>query len=250
MKDKIIVVTGASSGIGWATAEVFSQHGAKLILCGRRKEKLELLASKLKTKSLLLTYDVRDRRAVFEALENLPKEWENVDVLINNAGNAHGFDPVQTASLEDWDAMIDGNVKGLMYVTKALLPQMIKAKKGHIVNLGSIAGKEVYPNGSVYCSSKFAVDAFTQGLRLDLNKDGIKVGAIHPGLVKTEFSKVRFKGDGDRANKVYAGIEALSAQDVANAILYMVQVPSCVNVADLVLLPTRQANAYVSNRKS
>jgi len=250
MKDKIIVVTGASSGIGWATAEVFSQHGAKLILCGRRKEKLELLASKLKTKSLLLTFDVRDRGAVFEALENLPKEWENVDVLINNAGNAHGFDPVQTASLEDWDAMIDGNVKGLMYVTKALLPQMIKAKKGHIINLGSIAGKEVYPNGSVYCSSKFAVDAFTQGLRLDLNKDGIKVGAIHPGLVKTEFSKVRFKGDGDRANKVYAGIEALSAQDVADAILYMVQVPSHVNVADLVLLPTRQANAYVSNRKS
>ena len=248
MKDKIIVVTGASSGIGWATAKVFSQHGAKLILCGRRKEKLELLASKLKTKSLLLTFDVRDRRAVFEALENLPKEWENVDVLINNAGNAHGFDPVQTASLEDWDAMIDGNVKGLMYVTKALLPQMIKAKKGHIINLGSIAGKEVYPNGSVYCSSKFAVDAFTQGLRLDLNKDGIKVGAIHPGLVETEFSKVRFKGDAI-ANSVYKGFKALQAKDIAEIIYFAVSRPPHVNIADLLVFPTAQANSVTVKKE-
>jgi len=145
--------------------------------------------------------------------------------------------------------MIDGNVKGLMYVTKALLPQMIESKKGHIINLGSIAGKEVYPNGSVYCSSKFAVDAFTQGLRIDLNKDGIKVGAIHPGLVQTEFSEIRFKGDQKRAAKVYEGIDALTAKDVADAILYMTKAPLHVNVADLVLLPTRQANAYISNRK-
>jgi len=249
MKDKIIVITGASSGIGWATAEAFSQEGAKLILCGRRKEKLELLASKLNSKTLILTFDVRDRKAVFEALENLPEDWKNIDVLINNAGNAHGLDPVQTANLEDWDAMIDGNVKGLMYVTKALLPQMIESKKGHIINLGSIAGKEVYPNGSVYCSSKFAVDAFTQGLRIDLNKDGIKVGAIHPGLVQTEFSEIRFKGDQKRAAKVYEGIDALTAKNVADAILYMTKAPLHVNVADLVLLPTRQANAYISNRK-
>jgi 3-hydroxy acid dehydrogenase / malonic semialdehyde reductase len=250
MKDKTILITGASSGIGWATAETFSKQGARLILCGRRKEKLQSLANQLNTKTHILTFDVRDRKAVFKTLENLPKEWENIDILVNNAGNAHGLDPVQTANIEDWDAMIDGNVKGLMYVTKALLPMMIKSKKGHIINLGSIAGKEVYPNGSVYCSSKFAVDAFTQGLRIDLNKEGIKVSAIHPGLVQTEFSEVRFKGDRTRADKVYEGIEALTAQDVADAILYMTQTPTQVNVADLVLLPTRQANAYISNRKS
>mgnify|MGYP001165595259 FL=1 len=249
MKNKIVVITGASSGIGWATAESFSKHGAKLILCGRRKEKLKELSLNLSTQSHILTFDVRDRKAVFDAFETLPDEWKNVDILINNAGNAHGLDPVQTATLDDWDAMIDGNVKGLMYVTKALLPKMIKNQKGHIVNLGSIAGKEVYPNGSVYCSSKFAVDAFTQGLRIDLNKDGIKVSAIHPGLVHTEFSEVRFKGNQERAAKVYEGIEALTAKDVADGILYMTQVPKHVNVADLVLLPTRQANAYISNRK-
>jgi NADP-dependent 3-hydroxy acid dehydrogenase YdfG len=250
MKDKTILITGASSGIGWASAEAFSKQGARLILCGRRKEKLESLAHQLKTETLILTFDVRDRKAVFETLDKLPKDWVNIDILINNAGNAHGLDPVQTANIEDWEAMIDGNVKGLMYVTKALLPGMIKSRKGHIINLGSIAGKEVYPNGSVYCSSKFAVDAFTQGLRIDLNKEGIKVGAIHPGLVQTEFSEVRFKGDRARAAKVYEGIQALSAQDVADAILYMAQTPDQVNVADLVLLPTRQANAYISNRES
>ncbi|MFQ3341425.1 MAG: 3-hydroxy acid dehydrogenase/malonic semialdehyde reductase [Flavobacteriaceae bacterium] len=248
MKNKIVLITGASSGIGWATAEAFAAQGAQLILCGRRKEKLEALAQKLAVKTYLLTFDVRDRKAVFNALEHLPIEWKNVDILINNAGNAHGLDPVQTANLDDWDAMIDGNVKGLMYVTKAILPNMLKIKKGHIINLGSIAGKEVYPNGNVYCSSKYAVDAFTQGLRIDLNSEGIKVSAIHPGLVHTEFSEVRFKGDQKRAEKVYHGIEALTAKNVADAILYMALAPAQVNIADLVLLPTRQANAYVSNR--
>ncbi|MEK9613161.1 MAG: SDR family NAD(P)-dependent oxidoreductase [Flavobacteriaceae bacterium] len=249
MDTKIVLITGASSGIGWATAERFAEQGAKLILCGRRKEKLEALAQKLDVETLLLTFDVRDRDAVFDVLGNLPKEWESVDVLINNAGNAHGLDPVQNASIDDWDAMIDGNVKGLMYVTKALLPKMIEAKKGQIINLGSIAGKEVYPNGSVYCSSKFAVDAFTQGLRIDLNPEGIRVGAIHPGLVQTEFSEVRFKGDLIRAENVYKGIDALLAEDVADAILYMANAPEKVNIADLVILPTRQANAYVNNRQ-
>lgn len=249
MKDKIILITGASSGIGWATAEAFSKRGAQLILCGRRKEKLEILARKLDVKTTILVFDVRDKKAVFNAIENLPKNWKKIDILINNAGNAHGLDPVQTAKLEDWDAMIDGNVKGLMYVTKAVLPNMLSAKKGHIINLGSIAGKEVYPNGSVYCSSKFAVDAFTQGLRIDLNSEGIRVGSVHPGLVDTEFSDVRFKGDHQRARKVYQGIDALSANDVADAILYMASAPEKVNVADLVLLPTRQANSYVSNRE-
>ena len=249
MKDKIILITGASSGIGWATAEAFSKRGAQLILCGRRKEKLEILARKLDVKTTILIFDIRNKKAVFDAIENLPENWKKIDVLINSAGNAHGLDPVQTAKLEDWDAMINGNVKGLMYVTKAVLPIMLSAKKGHIINLGSIAGKEVYPNGSVYCSSKFAVDAFTQGLRIDLNSEGIRVGSVHPGLVDTEFSEVRFKGDHQRARKVYQGIDALSANDVADAILYMASAPEKVNVADLVLLPTRQANSYVSNRE-
>ena len=250
MKNKIVLITGATSGIGWATAQTFAKAGARLILCGRRTEKLEALAKDVDTNTQLLAFDVRDKVAVFEAIESLPPDWKKIDILINNAGNAHGLDPVQTASLEDWEAMIDGNVKGLMYVTKAVLPQMIAAKKGQIINLGSIAGKEVYPNGSVYCSSKAAVDFFTRGLRIDLNPLGIRVGAIHPGLVETEFSEVRFKGDLDRAKKVYEGIEALTAEEVADAILYMADVPEKVTIADLVILPTRQANAYVNNRKA
>ena len=248
MKNKIALITGATSGIGWATAERLAEAGAQLILCGRRTEKLEALAKAVGGNPQLLTFDVRDKAAVFQAVDSLPNAWKSIDLLVNNAGNAHGLDPVQTASLEDWDAMIDGNVKGLMYVTKAVLPHMIAAKKGQIINLGSIAGKEVYPNGSVYCSSKAAVDFFTRGLRIDLNPLGIRVGAIHPGLVETEFSEVRFKGDQTRAKNVYEGIEALTAEEVADAIFYMAQVPEKVTIADLVILPTRQANAYVNNR--
>lgn len=248
MKNKIALITGATSGIGWATAERLAEAGVQLILCGRRTEKLEALAKAVGGNPQLLTFDVRDKAAVFQAVDSLPNAWKSIDLLVNNAGNAHGLDPVQTASLEDWDAMIDGNVKGLMYVTKAVLPHMIAAKKGQIINLGSIAGKEVYPNGSVYCSSKAAVDFFTRGLRIDLNPLGIRVGAIHPGLVETEFSEVRFKGDQTRAKNVYEGIEALTAEEVADAIFYMAQVPEKVTIADLVILPTRQANAYVNNR--
>lgn len=248
MKNKIALITGATSGIGWATAERLAEAGAQLILCGRRTEKLEALAKAVGGNPQLLTFDVRDKEAVFQAVDSLPNALKSIDLLVNNAGNAHGLDPVQTASLEDWDAMIDGNVKGLMYVTKAVLPHMIAAKKGQIINLGSIAGKEVYPNGSVYCSSKAAVDFFTRGLRIDLNPLGIRVGAIHPGLVETEFSEVRFKGDQTRAKNMYEGIEALTAGEVADAIFYMAQVPEKVTIADLVILPTRQANAYVNNR--
>ena len=248
MKNKIALITGATSGIGWATAERLAEAGVQLILCGRRTEKLEALAKAVGGNPQLLTFDVRDKEAVFKAVDSLPNAWKSIDLLVNNAGNAHGLDPVQTASLEDWEAMIDGNVKGLMYVTKAVLPHMIAAKKGQIINLGSIAGKEVYPNGSVYCSSKAAVDFFTRGLRIDLNPLGIRVGAIHPGLVETEFSEVRFKGDQTRAKNVYEGIEALTAGEVADAIFYMAQVPEKVTIADLVILPTRQANAYVNNR--
>lgn len=248
MKNKIVLITGATSGIGWATAITMAKQGAQLILCGRRKEKLDALAKEIGGNPQLLSFDVRDKEAVFKAIKSLPSDWEQIDLLINNAGNAHGLDPVQTADLDDWDAMIDSNVKGLMYVTKAVLPTMIKAKKGHIINLGSIAGKEVYPNGSVYCSSKAAVDYFTRGLRIDLNPMGIRVGAIHPGLVETSFSKVRFKGNQERAKTVYAGIEALTAEEVADTILYMAKTPEKVTIADLVILPTRQANAYVNNR--
>ena len=248
MKNKIALITGATSGIGWATAVRLAQAGARLILCGRRTEKLEALAKAVVGNPQLLTFDVRDKAAVFQAVDSLPDAWKSIALLVNNAGNAHGLDPVQTASLEDWDAMIDGNVKGLMYVTKAVLPHMIEAKKGQIINLGSIAGKEVSPNGSVYCSSKAAVDFFTRGLRIDLNPLGIRVGAIHPGLVETEFSEVRFKGDQTRAKNVYEGIEALTAEEVADAIFYMAQVPEKVTIADLVILPTRQANAYINNR--
>ena len=232
MKNKIVAITGATSGIGWATAIAFYKIGAKLIICGRRDEKLKKLSEILGSKTQILKFDIRDKKAVFTAFESLPESWKKIDVLVNNAGNAHGLDPVQKASIDDWDAMIDINVKGLMYVTKAVLPNMIKAKKGHIINLGSIAGKEVYPNGNVYCSSKAAVDSFTQGLRIDLNADGIRVGAIHPGLVETEFSEIRFKGDKKRAKSVYNGMEALTAKDVADAIIYMATVPEKVTIAD------------------
>ena len=250
MINKIVLITGASSGIGWATAEAFSKQGAKVILCGRREHKLKELAQILPSTSYILNFDVRDKKAVFSAIESLPKSWKKISILINNAGNAHGLDPVQTASLEDWEAMIDSNVKGLLYVTKAVLPVMIEAQKGHIINLGSIAGKEVYPNGSVYCSSKYAVDAFSQGLRIDLNTFGIRVGCIHPGMVETEFSNVRFKGNVERAQKVYQGVKPLTAEDIANAILYMALAPEHINVADMLILPTQQANAYILNRKN
>lgn len=249
MKKKTICITGASSGIGKAAAQLFARKGHRLILCGRRQNRLEELKTNLNTPIHLLNFDVRDRSAVFEAIASLPKEWKEIDVLINNAGNAHGLDPVETANLDDWDAMIDGNVKGLMYVTKAFLPQMVERKEGQIINLGSIAGIEVYPKGNVYCASKFAVDAFTQGLRIDLNPYGIRVCAVHPGLVETEFSMVRFKGDEQRSESVYNTLNALQAEDVANAIAYMVEAPPHITIADLTLLPTDQANATVINRK-
>src|SRR6056300_1400254 len=249
MKDKIVCITGASSGIGWATAKAFANQGARLILCGRRQERLTELERQLPVETQQLVFDVRDREAVFEAFDRLAEPWKKIDVLINNAGNAHGLDPVHTANIDDWDAMIDGNVKGLMYVTKAVLPLLRDSDWGHIINVGSIAGKEAYPKGSVYCASKAAVQYFTDGLRLDLNPELIRVSAIHPGLVETEFSMVRFKGDADRSKTVYQGADALRAEDVADAIVYMVEAPKSVTIADLVILPTRQASAYVINRE-
>jgi len=248
--NKTILITGATSGIGKATANLFSRKGARLILTGRRQNRLDELKNTLPAEVFTLNFDVRNCQAVFECIQSLPENWKHIDVLINNAGNAHGLDNVQTANLDDWDAMIDGNVKGLMYVTKAILPQMVERNEGQIINLGSIAGFEVYPKGNVYCASKFAVDAFTQGLRIDLNPHNIRVNAVNPGLVETEFSNIRFKGDLSRAEKVYADINALQPEDVADAIAYMVNAPSHVTIADMTLLPTQQANATVVDRKN
>ncbi|MBO6662797.1 MAG: SDR family NAD(P)-dependent oxidoreductase [Roseivirga sp.] len=237
---KIALVTGATSGIGWATAEVLADKGFDLIICGRRKERLEELASKLSVKTLQLTFDVRDRKAVDEALGSIPEDWKSIDVLINNAGNAHGLSKIQDGNVDDWDAMIDINVKGLLYVTKALVPQMIERGSGHVVNVGSIAGKEVYPNGNVYCASKHAVDAINNGMRLDLMGTGVKVSQVCPGLVETEFSLVRFKGDSGRADTVYQGYDPLTAHDIADLIQFIVTRPAHVNIADTLILPTAQ----------
>ncbi|MDT0676418.1 SDR family oxidoreductase [Autumnicola musiva] len=245
------LITGASSGIGKATARIFAEEGFNLILCGRRKEKLEELKSELgeKVKIHLLTFDVRNKEEVFNNLENLPEDFKNINILINNAGNAHGMDPIQEASTEDWDAMIDINVKGLLYVSKAIIPQMTKRGSGHIINIGSTAGKEVYPNGNVYCASKHAVDAINQGMRIDLNGTGIRVGAINPGLVETEFSEVRFKGDKEKANKVYQGFEALQPEDIADIIRFVVTRPYHVNIADLIVMCTAQASSTIVDKK-
>ena len=247
--NKTILITGATSGIGKATAIHFAALGARLILCGRRQERLNQLKEDLPTVVHTLNFDVRDKASVFKAIDSLPESFKNIDVLLNNAGNAHGLHDVIEANLDDWDTMIDGNVKGVMYVTKAILPFMTERKSGHIINVGSIAGLEVYPKGNVYCASKSALNAFTQGLRIDLNPLGIRVGAVHPGLVETEFSEVRFKGDLNRAKSVYSQLEALQAEDIANTIAFMVHAPKHVTIADITVLPTDQANATVLNKK-
>jgi len=244
---RIVLITGATSGIGESTARLLAANNFKLILCGRRKERLQKLAEELKTQTEVttLSFEVRNQKEVAASIESLPSAWKQIDVLINNAGNAHGLDPIQTGSVDDWDAMMDINVKGLLYVTKAVLPVMVQNNAGHIINIGSIAGKEVYGNGNVYCASKFAVDALTKGMRIDLNAHSIKVTAIHPGLVETEFSLVRFKGDEQRAATVYKGFEPLQANDIADLILFALTRPPHVVIADLVVLPTAQASATV-----
>ncbi|AMQ55804.1 SDR family NAD(P)-dependent oxidoreductase [Algoriphagus sanaruensis] len=245
MKNKIALITGATSGIGKASAITLAKMGYDIIGTGRRKDRLDELEKELPAgvRFLPLVFDVRDREKVGEILGNLPSDWAAIDVLINNAGNAHGMDPIQTGSLDDWDAMMDINVKGLLYVSKAIIPGMTERQSGIIINIGSIAGKEVYPNGNVYCGSKHAVDAITKGMRIDLNPFGIKVIGIHPGLVETEFSLVRFKGDEKRAETVYQGYEPLVAQDIADIVEFVVNRPAHVVLADIVVLPTAQAAA-------
>lgn len=235
------MITGASSGIGWATAKALANEGYRLILCGRRTERLAALASELEVDTLQLSFDVRERETVLNTIEGLPEEWKAVDVLINNAGNAHGLSKIQEGNIDDWDAMIDINVKGLLYVTRAIVPGMVQRGSGHIVNIGSIAGKEAYPNGNVYCGSKHAVDAINNGMRMDLNGTGVKVSQVCPGLVETEFSLVRFKGDADRSKSVYEGFDALQPEDIADLICFIVTRPAHVNISDTIIFPAAQA---------
>ncbi len=244
---KIALITGATSGIGEACAHLFAREHYNLVLTGRRLDRLEKLAKKLNTKYnveiAVSSFDVRDREEVVSNLEGLPAKWKKVNVLINNAGLSQGLDPIDKGSYDDWDTMIDTNVKGLLYVSKVVSNWMIGNKYGHIINIGSIAGKEVYANGNVYCASKHAVDALNKGMRIDLLPHGIKVTAIHPGAVETEFSEVRFKGDKDRAKKVYDGFDPLVADDIAESIWFAVSRPAHVNINDMVVMPTAQANA-------
>jgi 3-hydroxy acid dehydrogenase/malonic semialdehyde reductase len=247
MEKKIAFITGATSGIGKASAIALANLGYNIIATGRRKDRLENLKDELPSGIELhtLCFDVRDKEAVKKSIGSLPESWQKIDVLINNAGNAHGLDPIQTGSLDDWDAMMDINVKGLLYVSKEIMPGMVERKSGTIVNIGSIAGKEVYPNGNVYCASKHAVDAITKGMRLDMNPFGIRVIGVHPGLVETEFSMVRFKGDADRSKTVYQGLKPLTAEDIADTIAFAVSRPPHVVLADIMMLPTAQASATV-----
>lgn len=244
---KTALITGASSGIGMATARELAKEGFALILCGRRLERLEQVKAELSvlTAVHVLCFDVRNKNEVAEAIQSIPADFSKIDVLINNAGNAHGLSPIESADLDDWDAMIDINVKGLLYVSRAIIPGMTERRSGHIIHIGSIAGKEVYPNGNVYCATKHAVDALNKAMRIDLNQYGIRVGAIHPGLVKTEFSLVRFKGDEERASKVYEGYQPLLPEDIADIIRFVITRPYHVNIADLTVLPSAQASPTI-----
>ena len=245
----IALITGASSGIGKAVARQIADH-YQLIICGRRTSRLLKLSKKLhnETQTLIGSFDVRDQSAVANFIETLPNKWQNISVLINNAGNAHGMNYIHEGNTQDWDAMIDTNIKGLLYISRVVIPKMIKNKYGHIINLGSIAGVDVYPQGNVYNASKFAVDALTKGMRMDLNKHGIKVSEIKPGLVETEFSRVRFKGNIEKAKETYSGYDPLQAKDIAECIAFMLSRPRHVNIGDMIVLPLAQASSTLINR--
>lgn len=252
-KNKIAFITGASAGIGEACARVLAREGYDLLLAARRIDRMEVLADDLTAaygvQTHLLALDVREVGDVFTSFDNLPEQWKKVDVLVNNAGLSQGLNPIHEGDIGDWDRMIDTNIKGLLYVTRAVVPLMAARRHGHIINIGSIAGKEVYPNGNVYCATKHAVDALTKGMRIDLLDKHIKVTAIHPGMVETEFSEVRFKGDAKRAAAVYEGIEPLVANDIAEAVWFAVSRPKHVNVNDMLIMPTMQASATIAIRE-
>src|SRR5688572_24538125 len=250
--NRTILITGATSGFGKAIAEKFASTGDHLIITGRRSDRLnkivELLSIQFKVRILPLVFDVQDKKQVKEAISNLPAEWQSIDILVNNAGLAAGRDYFEEATLDDWETMIDTNVKGLLYVTKAVLPFMLAKKSGHIINIGSTAAKEVYEKGNVYCASKSAVDALSQSMRIDLLRHGIKITVIHPGAAETEFSLVRLKGDKEAARKVYEGFQPLTAEDVAAVVHYCTSLPSHVCINDLVMTSTAQANSFYFHR--
>jgi NADP-dependent 3-hydroxy acid dehydrogenase YdfG len=253
MNQKIALITGATAGIGSATAFLLAQNNYNLILTGRRKERLVTIKNQLETnfdcKVQILNFDIRRRSEVEKALTGLPNDWKAIDVLINNAGLAAGLGPVNSADIDDWDNMIDTNIKGLLYTTRIVTPWMVERQSGHIINISSIAGKEAYPNGSVYCGTKHAVAAITKAMRIELMPSGIKITSIAPGAVETEFSLVRFRGNEEKASQVYKGFTPLFANDIAETILFVITRPSHVNIDDLLIMPTNQASARDFNKK-
>lgn len=253
LKNKIVFVTGASAGIGESAATAFAAQGARVLMCARRLERIEKLAKALerehRTEARVFRLDVRDQLAVDKAIAGLPEEWRAIDVLVNNAGLSRGMDKLPLGLVSDWEEMIDANVKGLLYVTRAVLPGMIERGRGHIINIGSIAGREIYPGGNVYCATKFAVKALSNAMRLDLHGTPIRVSEVAPGMVETEFSLVRFHGDAERAGKVYQGFTPLGPDDIAEAIVWCATRPPHVNVSEMVVMPTAQASTTLVHRK-
>jgi 3-hydroxy acid dehydrogenase / malonic semialdehyde reductase len=253
LQDQIVLITGASSGIGAACAKLFAQGGAKLVLAARRQDRLEALAAELSqtysSQIYLLQVDVSDRLQLEAALKSLPAPWVNIDVLVNNAGLSRGLDKLYQGSIQDWEEMIDTNVKGLLYVTRLLVPGMVDRGRGHVINIGSIAGHQTYPNGNVYCATKAAVRVLSEGLKLDLLGTPVRVSSVDPGLVETEFSNVRFRGDSDRAKTVYQGLTPLTPEDVADAVFFCATRPPHVNINEVILMPTDQSSATMVNRK-
>ncbi|WP_319421250.1 SDR family oxidoreductase [Pleurocapsa sp. FMAR1] len=252
IKEQIVIITGASSGIGAACAKEFAKEGASLILAARRKEKLEAVAAELKAaydcKIHLLELDVSDRHAVQTAFASLPEPWCNVDILVNNAGLSRGLEKLQEGDIQNWEEMIDTNVKGLLYVTRSLLPKMVERNQGHIINIGSIAGHQTYTGGNVYCATKAAVRALSEGLKMDLLGTPIRVSCVDPGTVETDFSKVRFRGDTEKANKVYQGINPLTPKDIAEIVVFCATRPANVNMSEVLVLATDQSSATMINR--
>ena len=249
IRDKVVLITGASSGIGEACARKFAEQKAKLILVARRNDRLEKLKNELNTECHLVTLDIRDRDAVKSAINSLSNGWDNIDILINNAGLGRGLNKLQDGDIDNWEEMIDTNIKGLLYVSRAVLPGMVARGRGHVINIGSIAGHQVYPEGNVYCATKHAVDAITKGMRIDLVDTPIRVSTVDPGLVETEFSIVRFHGDKERAGQTYKGYQPLTGNDIAEAVVWAADRPEHVQIGEIIIYPTAQASTMVLDKR-